>query len=181
MPTNDRGHDKRKVVGEKVNAPCLSVQSRAECNRRWGSAIGTKRLNGTVMAVTRPPGRHSVISVSFNLENGSMKTANVSISSLKAGWVGNVEALSRQVPPLPTNEAPTLPGAAGTEPQNPPTVATVVAPPDGQVGGGEVPEPTQTMAIRQEGDAAGSTPAAGGSTPDPVATCHETRHAKKTL
>ena len=85
--------------------------------------------------------------MSFYLENGSMKTADVSISSLKAGWVGNVEAVSRQVPPLPTNEAPTHPGAAGTEPQNPPTVATVVAPPDGQGGGGEVvPETTQTMA-----------------------------------
>ena len=92
MPTNDRSWDKRKVVGEKVNAPCQSVQSRAECSRPWGSAIGTKRLNGTVMTVTKPPGRHSVISVTFDLENGNMKTADMSISrSLKAGWVGGVE------------------------------------------------------------------------------------------
>ena len=181
MPPNSRNTDKRKIVGERVNAPCKMVQSLAECARRWGSQVKNKRLNGTVKVVTRLQGRHTIITVDFDLENGSLKSADVSISSLKAGWVGNVEALSRQVPPVPTNEAPTLPGAAGTEPQNPPTVATVVAPPDGQGGGGEVPEPTQTMANRQEGDAAGSTPAAGGSTPDPVATCHETRHAKKTL
>ena len=122
------------------------VQVRAECTRRWGSAIGTKRLNGTVFTAFKPPGKHSVIDVSFNLENGSMKPADMSISSLKTGWVGHVEAVSGPVPPVPRNEGSTLPGPAGNEAQDSPIVATVVALPDGQGRGGEVPETTQTMA-----------------------------------
>ena len=102
------------------------------------------------MVVTRPPGRHAIITVDFDLENGSLKSADVSISSLKAGWLEHAEADTGPVPPVPPNEAPTLPGAAGTEAQDPPTGATVVAPPDGQERGGEVPETAQTMANRQE-------------------------------
>ena len=125
------------------------------------------------MVVTRPPGRNAIITVDFDLENGSLKSADVSISSLKAGWLEHAEADAGPVPPVPPNEAPTRPGAAGTEAQDPSTGATVVAPPDGQErAGGEVPETAQTMANRQEEAAAGSTPVVG---PTLLATCHGTQ------
>ena len=166
--------DERKVVGAKVNASCLSVQNKSECARRWGSATRTKRLNGTVACVIRPPqGQKYRLKVMFDLENGASKEVEVTIGRLKAGWLqvennsaGNDAA---QEPEATDIVEPEASGAATTNTTNiaevsetgspPPPVAIPPPPPPVAI---PLPPPPPPVAI----------PPPPAAVPPPVATAN---------
>ena len=173
--------DERKVVGAKVNASCLSVQNKSECARRWGSATRTKRLNGTVACVIRPPqGQKYRLKVMFDLENGASKEVEVTIGRLKAGWLqvennsaGNDAA---QEPEATDIVEPEASGAATTNTTNiaevsetgspPPPVAIPPPPPPVAI---PLPPPPPPVAIPPPPVAIPPPPAA---VPPPVATAN---------
>jgi hypothetical protein len=111
--------DLRNVVEARIHALACHVTSLSNCNRRWGSAVKTKRLSGTVLSVDRVPtktesGRFlTAITGEYDLEleDYSTKVVQLMLKNIRAGEVPGVgvgagKAGAGEMPDIGAGEVP---------------------------------------------------------------------------